>query len=93
MKDRLRVFVEARNPGSENDPETKRFQDGIKREAEDLKLESFGIEVSASAVATLHVAHVLSALAHHRRCLHDQGSEPHQESQELLRTQRLLWTR
>ncbi|TIB69142.1 hypothetical protein E3P77_00698 [Wallemia ichthyophaga] len=45
MKDRLRVFVEARNPGSENDPETKRFQDGIKREAEDLKLESFGIEL------------------------------------------------
>lgn len=45
MRDRLRVFVEARNPGSENDPETKRFQDGIQREAEDLKLESFGIEV------------------------------------------------
>ena len=45
MKERLRVFVESRHPGAENDPETKRFQENIQREAEDLKLESFGIEV------------------------------------------------
>lgn len=45
MKERLRVFVESRNPGAETDPETKRFQENIQREAEDLKLESFGIEV------------------------------------------------
>ncbi|TIB69088.1 DnaJ-domain-containing protein [Wallemia mellicola] len=45
MKERLRVFVESRHPGAENDPETKRFQENIQREAEDLKLESFGIEL------------------------------------------------
>ncbi|ORX36585.1 X-domain of DnaJ-containing-domain-containing protein [Kockovaella imperatae] len=42
---RIRPFVEARNPGDINDPETKAFEARIKTEAEDLKLESFGIEL------------------------------------------------
>lgn len=44
--DRLRPFVEAKNPGDKDDPETQKFEAFIRREAEDLKLESFGIEVS-----------------------------------------------
>lgn len=43
--ERLRPFVDAQNPGGNNDPETEAFQAKMKKEAEDLKLESFGIEV------------------------------------------------
>ena len=43
--ERLRPFVEAKNPGAHNDPETKAFEEKMRREADDLKLESFGVEV------------------------------------------------
>lgn len=43
--ERLRPFVEAKNPGGQDDPETKAFEARMKREADDLKLESFGVEV------------------------------------------------
>lgn len=43
--DRLRPFVEAKNPGAPNDPETKVFEEKMRREADDLKLESFGVEL------------------------------------------------
>jgi hypothetical protein len=46
--ERLRPFVDAQNPGDSNDPETVTFRDKMKKEAEDLKLESFGIEVCLS---------------------------------------------
>jgi alpha-ketoglutarate-dependent taurine dioxygenase len=45
MIERLRPFVEAKDPGGKDDPETKIFEDKMKREVEDLKLESFGVEV------------------------------------------------
>jgi hypothetical protein len=38
--------VDAKNPGDQHDQETKVFEGRIKTEAEDLKLESFGVEVS-----------------------------------------------
>lgn len=41
----LRPFVEAKHPGDKDDSETIAFEHRIKREAEDLKLESFGVEV------------------------------------------------
>ncbi|KAI0339673.1 DnaJ-domain-containing protein [Trametopsis cervina] len=43
--DRLRPFVEAKNPGAPDDPETKVFEEKMRREADDLKLESFGVEL------------------------------------------------
>lgn len=43
---RIRPFVDAKNPGDIDDPETKVFENRIRIEAEDLKLESFGVEVS-----------------------------------------------
>ncbi|KAL4244398.1 Peroxisomal Protein Import DnaJ [Abortiporus biennis] len=43
--DRLRPFVEAKHPGDKDDPETKAFEAKMKREADDLKLESFGVEL------------------------------------------------
>lgn len=43
--ERLRPFVDAKAPGDTNDPETKTFQAKIKNEADDLKIESFGVEV------------------------------------------------
>lgn len=42
---RIRPYVDAKNPGDLNDPETKVFEQRIKTEAEDLKLESFGVEM------------------------------------------------
>jgi hypothetical protein len=38
--------VDAKNPGDQHDQETKVFEGRIRTEAEDLKLESFGVEVS-----------------------------------------------
>ena len=41
--------MEAANPGAEDDPETIAFTGKMKREAEDLKLESFGVEVKTKS--------------------------------------------
>lgn len=43
--ERLRPYVEAKDPGGLNDPETKAWLTKIGKEAEDLKLESFGVEL------------------------------------------------
>ena len=45
LVDRLRPFVEAKHPGDKDDPETKAFEARMRREADDLKLESFGVEL------------------------------------------------
>lgn len=45
LLERIRPFVEAKSPGEPGDPETERFGQSIKTEAEDLKLESFGVEL------------------------------------------------
>jgi hypothetical protein len=45
--ERLRPFVEAKHPGDKDDPETIAFEQRMRREADDLKLESFGVEVRA----------------------------------------------
>lgn len=42
---RIRPFVEAKHAGDANDPETRAFEERLKTEAEDLKLESFGVEM------------------------------------------------
>ena len=46
--ERLRPFVDAKHPGDRNDPETLAFEDKMRREADDMKLESFGVEVRFS---------------------------------------------
>jgi len=43
--ERLRPYVEAKDPGDLNDPETVSWMKKIGKEAEDLKLESFGVEL------------------------------------------------
>jgi hypothetical protein len=45
MIERIRPFVEAKEPGGKDDPESNAFTERMKREVEDLKLESFGVEV------------------------------------------------
>ncbi|KAF7308479.1 J domain-containing protein [Mycena chlorophos] len=45
MIERLRPFVEAKHPGDKDDSETIAFEKKMRREAEDLKLESFGVEL------------------------------------------------
>jgi hypothetical protein len=46
LLERIRPLVEANKPGDPSDPETQTFISKMEREAEDLKLESFGVEVS-----------------------------------------------
>ncbi|OBZ74242.1 putative J domain-containing protein C4H3.01 [Grifola frondosa] len=43
--ERLRPFVEAKHPGEKDDTETVAFEAKMRREADDLKLESFGVEL------------------------------------------------
>ncbi|CDO69779.1 hypothetical protein BN946_scf184766.g24 [Trametes cinnabarina] len=45
LVERLRPFVEAKRPGDKDDPETLAFEQKMRREADDLKLESFGVEL------------------------------------------------
>ncbi|GAA6049371.1 hypothetical protein JCM3770_007312 [Rhodotorula araucariae] len=45
LRDRVRPFVEARNPGDKDDPETRRFAERMREETHDLALESFGVEL------------------------------------------------
>ena len=45
LVDRLRPFIEAKHPGDKDDPETRAFEAKMRREADDLKLESFGVEL------------------------------------------------
>ncbi|GAA6019647.1 hypothetical protein JCM10207_006956 [Rhodosporidiobolus poonsookiae] len=45
LRDRVRPFVEARNPGDKDDVETKRFAERMREETHDLAMESFGVEL------------------------------------------------
>lgn len=69
LVERLRPLVEAKHPGEKDDPETITFQDKIKLEAEDLKLESFGVEVGQCFLARCYVysahGHRSLVAAHH----------------------------
>ncbi|KAH7890782.1 X-domain of DnaJ-containing-domain-containing protein [Phlebopus sp. FC_14] len=59
--ERLRPFVEAENPGDKDDRETIAFQEKIKLEADDLKLESFGVEL-LHAIGTVYIMKATSFL-------------------------------
>ncbi|KAI0315030.1 X-domain of DnaJ-containing-domain-containing protein [Amylostereum chailletii] len=48
LVDRLRPFVDAKAPGAKDDPETQAWETKMRLEADDLKLESFGVEVRRS---------------------------------------------
>ncbi|KAF7982588.1 hypothetical protein HWV62_27601 [Athelia sp. TMB] len=52
--EKLRPLIEAKNPGDRSDPETLAFETRIKREADDLKLESFGVEL-LHAIGTVYM--------------------------------------
>ena len=54
LTERLRPFVEAKNPGATGDPETVAWEAKMRREADDLKLESFGVEL-LHAIGTVYV--------------------------------------
>ncbi|KAK0556910.1 DnaJ-like protein [Tilletia horrida] len=45
LKDRIRPYVDARNPGDKDDSETQVWVKRMSEEAEDLKFESFGVEL------------------------------------------------
>jgi len=54
LVERLRPFVEAKNPGAPEDPETVAWEARMRREAEDLKVESFGVEM-LHTIGTVYV--------------------------------------
>ena len=54
LTERLRPFVEAKEPGTPGDPETAAWEARMRREADDLKLESFGVEL-LHAIGTVYV--------------------------------------
>jgi hypothetical protein len=56
--ERLRPFVHAQIPGGKDDPETIAFESKIKREADDMKLESFGVEVCLKLSHTSELRHI-----------------------------------
>jgi len=62
--ERLRPFVDAKHPGDRDDPETLAFEDKMRREAEDLKLESFGVEVRFSPTRREPLTSVRPQLLH-----------------------------
>jgi len=45
LKERIEPLVRAKDPGAENDPETIAFRNKMRKEADDLKIESFGVEI------------------------------------------------
>lgn len=51
LVDRVRPFVNAKKPGDKADEETQRFEANVRTQAEDLKLESFGVEVRRPGLA------------------------------------------
>jgi len=59
--ERLRPFVDAKEPGTRGDPETDAWEARMRREADDLKLESFGIEL-LHAIGTVYVTKASSFL-------------------------------
>ncbi|KAI0251799.1 X-domain of DnaJ-containing-domain-containing protein [Lactifluus subvellereus] len=61
LVERLRPFIEAKNPGAEGDPETIAWEARMRREADDLKLESFGVEL-LHAIGTVYVTKASSYL-------------------------------
>jgi hypothetical protein len=54
LSDRLRPYVEAAHPGAKDDPETLAFEAKMRKEADDLKLESFGVEL-LHAIGTVYI--------------------------------------
>jgi X-domain of DnaJ-containing len=61
LVERLRPFVEAKNPGANGDAETAAWEARMRREADDLKLESFGVEL-LHAIGTVYVTKASSYL-------------------------------
>ncbi|KAG8706789.1 hypothetical protein FRC08_000857 [Ceratobasidium sp. 394] len=61
LKERIRPFVTAKKPGDKEDPEVNTWLAKIKTEAEDLKLESFGVEL-LHTIGTVYLMKANSAL-------------------------------
>ncbi|KAI0675848.1 X-domain of DnaJ-containing-domain-containing protein [Trametes maxima] len=61
LVERLRPFVEAKHPGSKDDPETVAFEQKMRTEADDLKLESFGVEL-LHTIGTIYMMKATSFL-------------------------------
>lgn len=76
--ERLRPFVDAKNPGDKDDPETQAFQTRMKREADDMKLESFGVEVGPQGSMLSRRADFGKASTHDWQRLHDESHNVHE---------------
>ncbi|KAG8732426.1 hypothetical protein FRC12_019274, partial [Ceratobasidium sp. 428] len=61
LKERIRPYITASKPGDKEDPEVKAWLAKIRTEAEDLKLESFGVEL-LHTIGTVYLMKANSAL-------------------------------
>jgi len=61
LVERLRPFVEAKSPGGAGDEETAAWEARMRREADDLKFESFGVEL-LHAIGTVYITKASSFL-------------------------------
>ena len=61
LVERLRPFVEAKSPGGAGDEETAAWEAHMRREADDLGFESFGIEL-LHVIGTVYVTKATSFL-------------------------------
>lgn len=66
LRDRVRPFVEASNPGDKDDPETKRFAERMRDEARDLAMESFGVEL-CHLLGEVYMAKATTYIRLHRK--------------------------
>ena len=61
LVERLRPFVDAKSPGGPGDTETAAWETRMRRDADDLKLESFGVEL-LHTIGTVYVTKASSFL-------------------------------
>ncbi|KAF8605934.1 DnaJ-domain-containing protein, partial [Ceratobasidium sp. AG-I] len=61
LKERIRPYMSAQKPNDKQDPEVKAWLAKLKTEAEDLKLESFGVEL-LHTIGTVYLMKANSAL-------------------------------
>jgi curved DNA-binding protein CbpA len=65
LKERMELFVTAKNPGEKGDPNTQAFEEKMKKYAEELRWESFGVEL-LHVIGTIYMLKATSFLKSRR---------------------------
>jgi len=81
--EQLRPYVEAKNPGGKDDAATMEFVNKVKGQAEDLKMECFGIEVSLYLSNDSQTLNIVEAVAYYWEGVYNEDYVIH-ETQEAF---------